>query len=95
MPTQNHRLDHEPQVSPLLFTTNPFNRLAASADSIVGGAGALPTFACPATTNQADQFMASGDDHKLEEGGDGMAEQPADRLAVMDASELEHDEFEN
>ena len=47
-PTQNH-LDE--QVSPLLFTTNPFNRLAASADSIVGGAGALPTFACPATTN--------------------------------------------
>ena len=39
--------------------------------------------------------MASGDDHKLEEGGDGMAEQPEDRLVVMDASELEHDEFEN
>ena len=89
MPTHNHRLDHlEPQASPLLFTTNPFNRLAASADSIVGGSGALPTFACPATTNQADQFMAGGDDHEIEEGEGVMAEQPEDRLVVMDASEL-------
>ena len=71
MPPQDNIDEH---VSPLLFATNPFNRLAASADSIVGGAGALPTFACPATTNQADQFMASGEDDKIGEEEDVMVE---------------------
>ena len=76
------KLTDEQVVSPLLFSTNPFNRLAASADSIVGGGSSnLPTFiSCPTTTNidaPADEFMASedlivGDDSEkiIDEGAD-------------------------
>ena len=94
--TAGKHFAEQDQVSPLLFS-NPFNRLAASADSIVGGPNAVPTVSCPAT-DQVDEFMANGVKDMDDEVGivehDDATTPAMDRLTVIGAPELQH-EFEN